>query len=147
MQTPINTLLKAKDNRLQLTSPDITVHDCIMQMVEHNIGSILVMEDDKLVGIFSERDVLKRVLAEQLDPASTAVADVMTKGVITITPDTKVEEAMLIMTDRRCRHLPVVDNDKLVGLISIGDITRYIVEDQENAINDLMGYISGDKTA
>ena len=110
-------------------------------MNDRNIGSVLVMDGDRLVGIFTERDVLTRVVPNKLDAASIPVGEVMTRQPITIAPTTTVEEAMMVVSDTRRRHLPVVQLGRVIGVISIGDLTRYVVRDQKRTIDDLIDYV------
>ena len=106
----------------------MSVADAVAEMNRHRVGSVLVLDGGRLVGIFTERDVLRRVVGATVDPKRTLVADVMTAGVITISPDVTIEDTMVLFTEKRCRHLPVVDNGKLVGTISIGDVTRWMAD-------------------
>ena len=143
MDQPVSRVLadKQRGEEIESISPGGSVALAVRQMNERGIGSLLVMDGDHLIGIFTERDVLVRVVGAGRDPVQSAVRDVMTTRVLTIEPDTTVEEAMRLMTERRCRHLPVVEDDQVVGLISIGDLTRWLVVDQQNKIQDLEGYI------
>lgn len=124
-------------------APNVSVSDAVAEMNRHRVGSILVLEGGRLVGIFTERDVLRRVVGAGLDPQSTPLAAVMTTGVITITPESSVEETMMIFTEKRCRHLPVIDNGTLVGTISIGDITRWMADAHRAEAEHLKAYITG----
>lgn len=108
---------------------------------ESGIGSLLVSEGHRLLGIFTERDVLTRVVGRGLDPDRTPVGEVMTRRLVTVTPETTIEEAMAMITEHRCRHLPVVAGEKVVGLVSSGDLTRWLVRDQLAEIHDLVDYI------
>jgi CBS domain-containing protein len=113
-------------------------------MNEHKIGSLVVIDDGELVGIFTERDVLRRVVGERRDPVSTRVEEVMTTEVVCCTPDTPLDEARSAMKNRRIRHLPVVDEHRqLRGLISIGDLNAYQTNDQEHTIHLLEAYLYG----
>lgn len=143
MDQPVSRVLadKQRGGDIESISPGGNVVDAVHRMNERGIGSLLVMDGDHLVGIFTERDVLVRVVGAGRDPVQAAVRDVMTTQLLTIEPDTTVEEAMRIMTERRCRHLPVLEDDQVVGMISIGDLTRWLVVDQQNKIQDLEGYI------
>ena len=107
------------------------------------IGALLVCDDDRVVGIFTERDVLNRVVDPGKDPGTVRVADVMTGDVVTIGPEVSVEEAMAVVTEKRCRHLPVMTGEQLLGLISIGDLTRWVATRQAHHIQDLVNYITG----
>ena len=107
------------------------------------IGAIVVLEDGKLAGIFTERDVLRRVVGAGIDPKAVRVSEVMTRDVITVAPETMVEEVAALFTEKRCRHLPVVTDGKLVGLISIGDISRWVADAHQAEAEHLRNYISG----
>jgi CBS domain-containing protein len=123
---------------------DATVFDAIKKMVEANVGAILVTgrDPDKIDGIFTERDYLRRIAVEGRTSRDTLVRDVMTSPVIVVGPETTVEEAMALMTDRRIRHAPVVDDDHLLGMVSIGDLVRLQSQEQSFKIRYLTEYIS-----
>jgi len=141
MDMELGKVLGDKRARVDKVAPEATVCDAVTLMNEHNTGSVMVMEGDRAVGIFTERDVLTRVVALRRDPTTTRVKDVMTSTLITVEPRTTVREAMTIMTNRRCRHLPVVVEGRVVGMISIGDLTRWVVRDQQRTIEDLTDFI------
>ncbi len=111
-------------------------------MNEAHIGALVVLEQGRVTGIFTERDVLLRVVDAGVDPLSTPVEEAMTADPYTVTSDTSVQDAMKLITDTRCRHLPVLDDGKLSGLISIGDLMRWMVYDKEHQIEELMSYIT-----
>lgn len=121
----------------------VTVSEAVAEMNRHRVGSVLILDEGRLVGIFTERDVLRRVVGAGVDPTRTLVADVMTQGPITIGPETSIEETMRIFTEKRCRHLPVLDGGKLVGTISIGDITRWMADAHRAEAEHLKNYITG----
>jgi CBS domain-containing protein len=112
-------------------------------MNRHRVGCVLVMDAGRVVGIFTERDVLRRVVGAEIDPRSVPVSEVMTAEVTTISPETTIEETMVIFTERRFRHLPVCDHGKLVGTISIGDVTRWNSDENQAEAQHLKNYISG----
>ncbi|HVV87890.1 MAG TPA: CBS domain-containing protein [Kofleriaceae bacterium] len=118
-----------------------TVKDAVALMNRHVVGSVIVLDGERLVGIFTERDVLTRIVAVGRDPGAVRVGEVMTRKVLVIDRDTSVTQAMTLMTTRRCRHLPVLDQGKLVAVISIGDLTRWVIHDRERSIADLEDYI------
>ena len=120
----------------------MSIADAVAEMNRHRVGSVLVIDAGNLVGIFTERDVLRRVVGAGVDPKSAVVADVMTKDVITISPDATVEDTMVIFTEKRCRHLPVLEQGRLVGAISIGDITRWIADSHRAEAEHLKNYIT-----
>lgn len=124
-------------------SPESMVIDALALMAEHNTGSVLVMEDERLLGIFTERDYARKGILSGRKSKSTPVTEVMSAGVITVTPEMSVEECMHVMNNHRFRHLPVVDNDRVVGLISIGDLVRAYIEEQAQHIEFLEKYIKG----
>ena len=111
-------------------------------MNRQRVGCMLVIDEGRLVGVFTERDVLKRVVGAGVDPTRTRVAEVMTSTVITVSPDATVEQAMVIFTEKRCRHLPVIEQGRLVGTISIGDITRWMADSSRAEAEHLKNYIT-----
>lgn len=143
MKTPLSILLKDKGYLTHSISPDATGYECAEKLNEFGIGALLVMEKDKLLGIVSERDFIRKLLSRQKDPNSVQVKDFMTSDIVTVLPTTTVQEAMRLVTDRRLRHLPVLENGKLIGIISIGDLTRWVMLAQEHEIEALTGYIHG----
>ncbi|HWA85460.1 MAG TPA: CBS domain-containing protein [Opitutus sp.] len=143
MTTPISALLERKGSTVHSVPSTLTVAEAVAEMNRHRIGSIVIIDDGRLVGIFTERDVLRRVVGDGLDPKSNQVGNVMTTQLITISPETTVEETMTIFTDKRCRHLPVIFEDRLVGLISIGDISRWVAETHQAEAEHLKNYIAG----
>ncbi len=143
MNAPITAILERKGKNVFAVPPTVSVADAVSEMNRNRVGSILVIDAGRLVGIFTERDVLRRVVGAGLDPKSTLVSAVMTSGVLTISPDSSVEETMVIFTEKRCRHLPVVEDGKLVGTISIGDITRWMADAHRAEAEHLKNYITG----
>ncbi len=145
MDMPLSVILDAKEtSNLFSVSPDATVLEAVQLMNREKIGSVLVCGVEGAVGIFTERDVLVRVVAAGRDPATTLVGETMTRPFVAVRTSTTIEEAMRIITTKRCRHLPVRgENDRIVGVISIGDLTKWIVRDQESQIEGLFDYISG----
>lgn len=138
-------ILKSKPNQLTYSvTPLTTVFEAVKQMAEKNIGALLVMEADKIVGIFTERDYARKIILKGLSSKETLIRDIMITKVIYVCPDQTKEECMALMTNNRVRHLPVVDNGKLLGLISIGDIVNVIISEQKFIIDQLVHYISGD---
>jgi len=142
MHQQVKRILEDKGARVESIGPDATVAEAVTRMNELHIGSLLVMEGDRPVGIFTERDVLVRIVATEHAPGATRVRDVMTAPLVAIGPTTTVQEAMVVVTRQRCRHLPVMDGDTLVGLVSIGDLTRSLIKDQQAEISDLVRYIT-----
>lgn len=137
-------ILEEKGNHVIRIDGSATVIEAVQAMVDANVGAILVTADDvtDVQGIFTERDYLRRVAVQGLGERDTPVREVMSSPVVVITPETEVEEAMALMTDRRIRHVPVVQNEKVVGIISIGDLVRKQSEQQSFQIRYLTEYIS-----
>ena len=139
-------ILKRKGHHIWSVSPDTSVLDATRLMAEKNIGSVLVIEDGRVQGIFSERDLARRVVAQGLDPATTPVSEVMTHQVLCIDPKATAEEVLAVMTEKRLRHLPVREGDKLLGVVSIGDAVKSIIEHHQCTIQQLVNYITGAET-
>jgi CBS domain-containing protein len=137
----VRDLLARKGHAVVSVSPESTVLAAAELMNARAIGGLLVMHDDTLVGIFSERDIMRRVVALQRDPAATVVRDVMTTPVVTTTPEAAVTDCRAMMTARRIRHLPVCSDREVVGLITTGDILAYEVSLQETQIHDLERFV------
>ena len=130
-------------NALYSITQDNTVFEALELMAEKNIGAVLVLENDELIGIFSERDYARKVILQGRASRDTLIRDVMTSRVITVETDQKIEECMQIMSDKHIRHLPVNQDNKLVGIISINDIVSAIIREQKDHIQSLESYISG----
>lgn len=137
-RAPLSAMLGESRRPINSVHPDTTVTESVRRMHSENIGALLVMEDDKLAGIFTERDALTKVLAAGVDPNSTKVSAVMTEDPFCIDPSTTIEEAMSIVTNRRIRHLPILHNGELVGIVSSGDLTHWLVQDREGEIRELV---------
>jgi CBS domain-containing protein len=144
MKVSISTLLAQKGPQIFAVPADATVAQTVNEMNRHKVGCIMVLDGDDLVGVFTERDVLLRVVAEDLPAKTTPVSQVMTSPVESVRPDMSIDEAMTTITEKRHRHLPVMDEGKLIGLISIGDITRWLVQTHKNEAQNLWHYITGD---
>jgi CBS domain-containing protein len=139
--TTVGQLLEHKGHDIAVVGADATVFEAIALMAERNIGSLLVLEDDRLVGIVTERDYARKVVLRGKASPTTPVREIMNTHVITVGPSDTVEECMTLMTDRRVRHLPVVDRSRLVGIISIGDLVQSIIGEQRSIIDHLEQYI------
>jgi CBS domain-containing protein len=138
----IGDILNQKGRRVHATTPETSVVDAVALMCKHRVGSLLVRRAETPVGTFTERDLMARVILPRRDPAATTVGDVMTPDVACVTPDTSCTEAMAIMSERRCRHLPVVALGHIVGLVSMGDLARWSSRHQEFEIRMLRDYIT-----
>ncbi len=134
----LSNLLSGKQTTIHSVTPGICVTECVRQMNEQKIGAMLVMENDSLLGIFTERDAITRVLGAGLDPAATKVSEVMSKNLFCVTQSTTLDEAMAIITHHRFRHLPVVQDGRVLGMVSSGDLTHWLVEDQAGEIRELV---------
>lgn len=143
MTTPVSALLERKGARLYSVAPHVTVAEAVAEMNLHRVGAIVVLENDRLAGIFTERDVLRRVVGAGRDPLTTRVSDVMSTEVITVTPETTIEQTMELFTERRCRHFPVITPEGIRGLISIGDVTRWMTDLHRAEAEHLKNYIHG----
>lgn len=141
MHDRISSVLARKGRDVATTDPGISVVLAVEHMNDRHIGALVVVDGPRLAGIFTERDVLVRVVAAGRDPRSTRVAEVMTPDPVIVRPETTISDAMRLITERRCRHLPVVDESGLCGLISSGDLTSWVVRLQELELNDLQDYI------
>lgn len=139
----VRHILEHKGNQAIAVDPATTIFGALEVMQEKNIGGLLVMEGEKLVGIFTERDYSRKVILKGKSSRDTSVKELMTPNPITVTLDTTIENCMQLMTNKFIRHLPVVENDRVVGVISIGDVVRYIIEEQRNTIESLEHYITG----
>ncbi|HQR06858.1 MAG TPA: CBS domain-containing protein [Gemmatales bacterium] len=140
----VREVLRGKGSQVWTIDPKVTVLEAASLMNKHKIGALVVTDNDRVIGMFTERDILKRIVAEQRDPAKTPVVDVMTNEVVCCSPDTKLDEARGAMKNRRIRHLPVVGEDgKLLGLISIGDLNTQVQAENELTIFLLDEYIHG----
>jgi len=139
----ISSLLKVKGNVIFSIAPDATVYDAIHKMAEEEIGALLVMDGNKLVGVISERDYARQIILKGRSSESTRVREIMTTEVIIGLLSHKIEECMGLMTVHRVRHLPILDGDKVVGVISVGDLVKAIIADQQSTIGELERYIKG----
>lgn len=137
----VSILLSEKSSSVYCISEDSTVDQAVAEMNRQHIGSIIVKKAEVVCGIFTERDVLTRVVSAGRDPKTTIVREVMTERFRSITSDTSVEDAMQLMTDKRVRHIPVLDEGQLVGMISIGDVTRWLLKVNEMEAENLRRYV------
>jgi CBS domain-containing protein len=139
----VTLLLRAKGSEVLTVSPDAPVFAALGLMAERNVGALLVVEGGRLVGIFSERDYARKVILKGKSSKETSVREVMSANVLYVRPQHTIEECMALMTEKRVRHLPVLEGERLVGVISIGDIVKEIIAEQEFMIEQLQNYISG----
>lgn len=141
MKTVREILLK-KGNNIWKISPSATVLDALQLMAEKDIGALLVVENEKLVGIISERDYARKVILQGKSSKDALVKDIMTLNVLFVSLNSSTEECMAIMTNKKIRHIPVLDQDNLVGIISIGDVVNALIDEQEFVIDQLVNYIT-----
>ena len=139
----IRAILNQKSREVFSTSPDTTVFEAIELMDAKNVGALLVVKQERLVGVISERDYTRKVALHGKSSKDTLVNEVLSPGLLVATPHTTIEESMRIMTEHRVRHLPVLDGDTLVGLVSIGDLVNWIISAQSVEIDQLHSYIAG----
>ncbi len=141
--TTVRSLLQIKGHDIWGIAPDKTVFEALELMAEKDVGALLVLEGDELVGIFSERDYARKVILQGKSSRDTPVRDIMTTRVYYVRADQSIETCMALMTERRIRHLPVFEDDRLIGVISIGDVVKAIIAHQEFLIEQLENYITG----
>jgi len=139
----IADVLKHKGHQVWSVSPDVTVFEAIQKLAEKNVGALLVMDGDRLVGIFSERDYTRKVALRGRSSKETKVREILSERVICATPQHSVEDGLRLMTEHRIRHLPVVENHKVGGIVSIGDLVNWVINQQSQTIKQLESYITG----
>lgn len=139
----VNQILDSKGHDVWFINPESSVFDAIKLMANKEVGALLVMEDDKLLGIVSERDYARKVILAGKSSQQTAVKDIMTMGILCVRPEQSIEECMALMTDKHVRHLPVLAEGRVDGMISIGDLVKAIIAEQKSVIEQLEHYISG----
>jgi len=139
----VNSILKGKGNIIFTIPPDTIVYNALEIMVEKNVSALLVMENDKLAGIFTERDYARKVILKGKASKETKIGEIMTRELVTVSPETSLDSCMRLMTGKLIRHLPVVENGQLAGIISIGDVVKYIIEEQKFIIENMEHYITG----
>ncbi len=139
----VRHILEDKGHDVWWVRPDDTVFDSLRLMADKGVGALLVMDGEKLVGIVTERDYARKVILEGKSSKTLQVRDLMTTRVLCVTPDRNVDECMALMTDKRVRHLPVLDHKRVIGLVSIGDLVKATIDEQQVLIDQLQHYISG----
>ncbi len=143
MADVVKDLLEIKSKEVWTIEPGASVYDAIAKMADKQIGALVITEGNKVVGIITERDYARKVILQDKSSKSTAVREIMTERVIYVQPNQTIEECMALMTEKRIRHLPVLDGDKLIGMVSIGDVVRGLISEKEFIIDQLTRYISG----
>lgn len=141
--TRVKELLQSKPLGVLTIEPTETVYRALEIMAENNVGALVVVDGDQTVGMFSERDYARKVVLKGRSSKDTPVGDLMTRNLYTVDPETTVEECMSLLTDKRIRHLPVIEEGRLVGIVSIGDLVKRIIAEQEMTIQQLEDYIVG----
>lgn len=141
----VKHILEKKGNQVYSIYPDQTVFEALNFMSEKKIGALLVMESDKVLGIMSERDYARKVILHGKSSKELKVGDIMSENVLCVDINNSIDECMVVMNNKRVRHLPVVENGKLAGIVSIGDIVNAVIEDKEFTINQLTNYITGNR--
>jgi len=139
----VSDILRSKGHDVWAVRPDDTVFESLQLMAEKGVGALLVMDGDTLVGIVTERDYARKVILEGKSSKSSSVAEVMTDQVLCVAPERTIEECMALMTDKRARHLPVVEGERVIGVLSIGDLVKAMISEQQMLIDQLQHYISG----
>lgn len=142
----VSQILSKKGKEVHSVLPSITVYEALVKMSEKNIGAVLVVEDDKLVGILSERDYARKIALKDKSSKETFVHEIMAENVITVKPTDDLDYCMELMNIKKIRHLPVIENETIVGVISISDVVKSIIDLQKDTIQFLDSYISGGKT-
>jgi CBS domain-containing protein len=137
----VRQIIEAKQHKLLSISPDATVYDALKTMAEHDVGALVVLKDDHLAGIFSERDYARKIILHGKSSKETLVSEIMTPRVVCIGPEQNVDQCMALMTNKRVRHLPVLDHKRVIGVISIGDVVKEVISEQRFMIEQLEQYI------
>ncbi len=139
----VSSILSAKGSHIWSVKPDTTVFDAITTMAERNVGALLVMDAEKLVGVISERDYTRKVALKGRSSRETTVGEILSTHVVSATPRHTIEDCMRLMTENRVRHLPIVEGEKVMGIVSIGDLVNWTISAQHAAIEQLENYITG----
>jgi CBS domain-containing protein len=139
----VRDILRVKGSKVYSTTPDTTVYEALKQMAENNVGALLVLEEEKIIGLISERDYARKTILKGRFSKETAVKEIMTTNVITVDPEEDLEECMELFTDKHVRHLPVIENEKIIGIVSIGDVVKGVINHKEFTIQEQEKYIKG----
>ena len=139
----VSQFLEKKGHDVWWVAPETTVFDALQLMAKKKVGALLVLEEDSLVGVFSERDYARKVILKGKSSKDTPVRDIMSTKIVCVAPNQSTEECMSLMTEKRVRHLPVMDGENLIGIISIGDVVKAVIADREDVIEQLEHYITG----
>lgn len=139
----VRQLLEGKRHKLISISPEATVYEALQMMSEQDVGALVVMESERLVGIFSERDYARKIILHGKSSRETLVREIMTGKVVVVRPGQTVEDCMALMTDKRIRHLPVLEENRIIGVVSIGDVVKEMLSEQKFIIEQLESYIMG----
>jgi CBS domain-containing protein len=141
--TTVDKLLSIKTKEIWSLAPNDSVFEALELMADKNVSGLLIVKDEKLVGIFTERDYARKLILKGKFSKDTEVGDLMTKNVLYVEPNNTIEDCMKLMTDKRIRHLPVMNKRQLIGIVTIGDLVKQIISEQETTIHQLENYISG----
>ena len=138
----VRDVLGVKGDAIWSTTSKASVYEALKAMADKNVGALVVLDNGELVGIFSERDYARKIILKDRTSKQTPVGEIMTRRIVCVGPDEKIEKCMVLMTSKRCRHLPVLEDDQVIGVISIGDIVNAIISEQKTAIHQLEDYIT-----
>jgi len=139
----VNHILRTKSSTIFSIAPDTIVYEALELMVEKNVSALVVMGNEKLIGIFTERDYARKVILKGKASKETQIGEIMTEDPVTVSPESSIDDCMRLMTSKFIRHLPVVSGDQLIGIISIGDVVKFIIEEQKFIIENMEHYITG----
>lgn len=138
----INLILEKKGRQVYSVTSQTSVFDALQVMLEKNISALLIMEKEELLGIFTERDYARKLILQGKSSKETMISEIMTRDLLTLSINSTIDQCMEIMTDKKIRHLPVLENNYVIGMISIGDVVKFIIEDQKQTIQQLESYIA-----
>ena len=141
--TTVGNLLTSKSSEIWSIAPDNSVFEALEMMAEKNVSGLLILENDKLIGIFTERDYARKLILKGRSSKNTKVLEMMTKDILYVKTQNTIEDCMTLMTAKRIRHLPVIDSNRLIGIVTIGDLVKQIISEQQTTIHQLENYISG----